>query len=297
MRSLPRVLALVSVTLLPASAAAQQELDTVQIRTEQVGPGVYVLFGSGGNIGLAVGSDATFVVDDQFAPLTLKILAAIRAVTPNPVKFVVNTHWHFDHTGGNENLGNAGALIVAHENVRKRMTTGEFIRALNRTIPPAEPGALPVVTFTDAVTFHLNGDSLVVQHVAPAHTDGDAIIHFTKANVIHTGDVFHNAGLPFVDRSSGGSIHGIIAAADKIIAMSDGQTRIVPGHGVVSTREDVMEFRDMVLDVKAEVAAMVARGMTYEQVAAASPTAPYEAKWGDPERFLTAVYAELGGEG
>jgi cyclase len=295
-RSLPRVLALVSATLLPASVAAQQELDTVQIRTEQVGPGVYVLFGSGGNIGLAVGSDATFVVDDQFAPLTPKILAAIRAVTPNPVKFVVNTHWHFDHTGGNENLSAAGALIVAHENVRKRMTTGEFIRALNRSIPPAAAGALPVVTFTDAVTFHLNGDSLVVQHVAPAHTDGDAIIHFTKANVIHTGDVFHNAGLPFVDRSSGGSIHGIIAAADRIIAMSDGRTRIVPGHGPVADRARLQAWRNALVTLVDQVQRQIAAGRTVDQVLAANLTEPYAKEWpAGHERFIRILYEELSG--
>ena len=296
MRSLPRAVALVSATLLPASLAAQQELDTVQIRTEQVGPGVYVLFGSGGNIGLAVGDDATFVVDDQFAPLTPKILAAIRAVTPNPVKFVVNTHWHFDHTGGNENLGRAGALIVAHENVRKRMTTGEFIRALNRNIPPADPAALPVVTFTDAVTFYLNGDSLVVQHVAPAHTDGDAIIHFTKANVIHTGDVFHNAGLPFVDRSSGGSIHGIIAAADKIVAMSDGQTRIVPGHGPVADRARLQAWRNALVTLRDQVQRQIAAGRTVDQVLAAKLTEPYAKEWpAGHERFIRILYEELSG--
>ena len=188
-------------------AGAQVNFDTVQVRPQLVAPGVYLLQGSGGNIGLAVGDDAVFVVDDQYAPLTPKILAAIAAVTPKPVRFVVNTHWHFDHTGGNENMGKAGALLMAHENVRLRLTTGGLIEAVNRTEPPASPGALPVVTFTDAVTFHINGDSLRVWHVPPAHTDGDAIVHFTKSNVVHTGDLFVSGGLPFVDLSSGGSIH------------------------------------------------------------------------------------------
>src|SRR5512144_518357 len=187
---LPYVLVVGAVSVLTASTLAAQNFDTVQVKVTRVAGQVYMLEGSGGNIGLIAGDDATFVVDDQFAPLTPKILAAIKSVTPQPVRFVVNTHWHFDHTGGNENVGKEGALIFAHENVRRRMSTGQFIEALNRTEPAAPHGALPVVTFTDTISFHLNGDSIVVFHVAPAHTDGDAVIRFTKTNVVHSGDLF-----------------------------------------------------------------------------------------------------------
>jgi glyoxylase-like metal-dependent hydrolase (beta-lactamase superfamily II) len=279
---------------LASRAAAQANLDTVQVRSQLVAPGVYVLQGAGGNIGLAVGEDAVFVVDDQYAPLTPKILEAIARITARPVRFVVNTHWHFDHTGGNENMGRAGALLMAHENVRLRLTTGGLIEAVNRTEPPASPGALPVVTFTDAVTFHINGDSLRVWHVPPAHTDGDAIVHFTKANVVHTGDVFVSAGLPFVDLSSGGSIHGVIATAEQVLAVSDEQTRIIPGHGPVASRQRLQAWRDMLVALRERMRTEVAAGRTLEQVLAANISAPYATDFpSGHDRFVRLLYQEL----
>ena len=280
--------------LLAASLEAQVNYDTVQIRATELAKGVHVLFGSGGNIGVSVGDDAVFIIDDQFAPLTPKILAAIRALTDKPVSFVLNTHWHFDHTGGNENFGKAGALIVAHDNVRKRMSTEQFMAAMNRRDPPSPKAALPVVTFSEGVTFHINGDSVVVTHVAPAHTDGDAIVHFQKANVVHMGDVFNNTGLPFIDLSSGGSVHGVIAAADKVYAMTNAQTRIVPGHGQVTDRNRLKAWRDAVVAVRTRVQTEVRARKTIEQVLALKLTAPYEKEWpGGHERFVRAVYEEL----
>jgi len=274
--------------------AAQTNFDTVQVRTIPITTNVYMLQGAGGNIGVSVGSDAVFVIDDQFAPLTKKILAAIAELTPNPVRFVVNTHWHSDHTGGNENLGQAGAIIYAHENVRRRMTAGQFIEALNSRVEPAPPGALPVVTFKDAVTFHINGDSVTTVHVAPAHTDGDVIIHFTKANVIHMGDTFHNAGLPFVDLSSGGSIHGIIAAADKVLAMSNAQTRIIPGHGPLADRARLKLYRDMVVALRDRVRTLISTGKTADQVVELNIGAPYAKDFpGGHERFVRLAHQEL----
>jgi len=281
----------------PYCLFAQPNLDTVQIRTQQLTAGVYMLQGAGGNIGLAVGDDAVFVVDDQFAPLTPRILAAIGAVTPRPVRFVVNTHWHFDHTGGNENMGKAGALLVAHENVRKRMSTEQFIQAINRREPPAPPGALPVVTFTDGVTFHINGDSLVVTHVPPAHTDGDAIIFFANANVIHMGDLFVSAGLPFVDRSSGGSIHGVIGAAERGLALANGQTKIIPGHGPLADRARLETWRGMLVALRDRMKAEIAAGKTLDQVIAAKITEPYLKDWpSGHERFVRTLYQELSGQ-
>ena len=280
--------------LLAASLEAQVNYDTVQIRATELAKGVHVLFGSGGNIGVSVGDDAVFIIDDQFAPLTPKILAAIRALTDKPVSFVLNTHWHFDHTGGNENFGKAGALIVAHDNVRKRMSTEQFMAAMNRRDPPSPKAALPVVTFSEGVTFHINGDSVVVTHVAPAHTDGDAIVHFQKANVVHMGDVFNNTGLPFIDLSSGGSVHGVIAAADKVYAMTNAQTRIVPGHGQVTDRNRLKAWRDAVVAVRTRVQTELRARKTIEQVLALKLTAPYEKEWpGGHERFVRAVYEEL----
>ncbi|MDH5235029.1 MAG: MBL fold metallo-hydrolase [Gemmatimonadota bacterium] len=294
----PRVLASCAVALalgaVSTPLAAQAGLDTVQIRTTSLAGGVYMLTGSGGNIGLAVGDDAVFVVDDQYAPLTPRILAAIAAITDKPVRFVLNTHWHFDHTGGNEHMGEVGALIVAHENVRKRMSAGQFIDALNRQEPAAPSGALPVVTFTDGVTFHINGDSVVVTHVAPAHTDGDALVHFTKANVLHAGDTFITSGLPFVDLSSGGSIHGVIASAEKVIAMTNEGTRIVPGHGAPADRARVRAWRDMLVALRDRMTAEIRAGRTVEQVLAANITAPYLKDWpGGHERFVRSLYREL----
>ena len=285
---------LLALCIVTGPLGAQAGLDTVQVRTTPLSRNVYMLTGAGGNIGLAVGDDAVFLVDDQFAPLTPKILAAIATVTNKPVRFVVNTHWHFDHTGGNENMGKAGALIVAHENVRKRMSTEQFIEALNRREPPSPRGALPVITFTDGVTFHINDDSLVVTHMPPGHTDGDAIVYFTKANVLHTGDTFLSAALPFVDLSSGGSINGIITTAERVYAMSNDQTKIIPGHGLVADRNRVRAFRDMLVVLRDRMKAEVGAGKTLDQVLAANITAPFAKEWPNGhERFVRLLYQEM----
>lgn len=289
-----KLAALMMVVAVPC--AAQVNYDTVQVRVQPVSANVYMLQGAGGNIGLAVGDDAVFVVDDQYAPLTRKILAAIATVTPKPVRFVVNTHWHFDHVGGNENMGpaGAGALIYAHENVRRRMSVGGFIDALNAKVDPSPPSALPVVTFTDAVTFHINGDSVSVTHVPPAHTDGDAIIHFTKANVIHMGDTFHNAGLPFVDLSSGGSLQGIITAADRALSLSNASTKIIPGHGPLADRARLKVYRDMVMSLRDRMISEIKAGKTLDQILALKFTAPYEKEFpGGHERFVRLAFQEL----
>ena len=278
----------------PAVLHAQPGLDTVQIKTQSLGGGIYVLQGAGGNIGLTIGEDAVFIVDDQFAPLTPKILAAIAALTPKPVRFVVNTHWHFDHTGGNENMTGTGALIIAHDNVRKRMSTDQFIQAMNLKQPASPKAALPVVTFSEGVTFHINGEEIRVTHVAPAHTDGDALVYFTKANVLHMGDVFNMAGLPFVDRSSGGSIHGVIAAAEKVLGFVDGKTQIVPGHGRVAGRVEMEAWLKMLVTLRDRMKKEIAAGKSVEQVLAAKITEPYAKDWpGGHERFVKILYEEL----
>ena len=293
MRRLPGMLPLVAM-LVPLPCVAQINFDTVQVRAMPVAGNVYMLQGAGGNIGLAIGDDAVFVVDDQYAPLTRKVIAAIATVTPHPVRFVINTHWHMDHVGGNEALGMAGALIYAHENVRRRMSVEGFIEALNARVPASPPGALPVVTFTDAVTFHIDGGSDRAVHVPPAHTDGDAIIHFTKANVVHMGDTFHNAGLPFVDLSSGGSIHGIIAAADRVLAMSNAETRIIPGHGPVADRARLRVYRDMVVALRDRVRTLISTGRTLEQILELNIGGAYAKEFpSGHERFVRLAHQEL----
>ena len=293
---LPSPARLAALALMLAAPALAQDFDAVEIETTPLSGGVYMLQGSGGNIGLAVGDDAVFLVDDQYAPLTPKILAAIRAVTPRPVRFVVNTHWHFDHTGGNENMAGEGALLVAHENVRRRMSSEQFIEALNRREPPSPPAALPVVTFSDEVSFHINGDSVVAVHVPPAHTDGDSFVYFAGANVLHTGDLFVSAGLPFVDLSSGGSVHGFIGAAERMLAMTNAQTRIIPGHGPVTDRARLEAFRDMLEMLVQRMRNEIGAGRSVEQVIEMDISRPYAREWpGGHERFLRLLHQELSG--
>jgi glyoxylase-like metal-dependent hydrolase (beta-lactamase superfamily II) len=248
-------------------------------------------------MGLCIGSDGAFLIDDQFAPLTPKILAAIGELTDQPVAFVVTTHWHFDHTGGNENLGEAGAIIVAHENVRNRMSTEQFNEIFNRRTPPSPDGALPVVTFTESVSFHLNGDEIRVEHVENAHTDGDALVFFKKANVVHMGDTFFNGMYPFIDTSSGGRIDGVIAAADLVLASADKRTKIIPGHGEMGDAADLREYRDMLATVRDRVMRLKRDGKSREQVVAADVVADYNPTWGGgfmkPDVWIGIVYDSL----
>ena len=277
--------------------AAQQNFDAVQVTSQQLAPRVFALFGSGGNMGLLVGDDGAVLIDDQYAPLSDKIRAAIAKLTDKPVRFIVNTHLHGDHTGGNEAFGKSGAVIVAHDNVRKRLSTSQFSQRFNRTTPPSPYAALPVVTFAEDLTLHLDGDSIRVVHVPPAHTDGDAFIYFAKANVIHMGDTFTNGSYPFVDVSSGGTIDGYLTAADRVLAIANDQTRIIPGHGAVASKADLQEFRRVVGPIRDRVAAMVKQGKSLTEVAAAKPTAEWDATWGKgfmtPDVFLDIVYNDV----
>ena len=282
-------------TAAPA-AVAQVNYDTVQIRTVTAGAGVYMLMGVGGNIGVSVGTDGVLLIDDQYAPLSDKIKAAVAALG-GPIRFVVNTHWHWDHVGGNESLLRSGVVTVAHENVRRRMSVGQFVPPLDRHEPASPAGALPLVTFTDSVNFYLGGDSIHVFHVPAAHTDGDAMIWFRRANVVHMGDIFFNGRYPFVDVSSGGSVDGMIAAVDRVLALADGNTKIIPGHGLLADRATLRTYRDMLVTVRDRIRRAVAAGQTLEQVQAAKPTAAFDAVWGKgritPTLFVEVLYTDL----
>ena len=276
---------------------AQGDPSQASIKVTKVTDGIFMLEGPGGNIGLSVGRDDPFMVDDQYAPLTAKVRAAIATVTPKQVKFVLNTHWHSDHTGGNENMAGAGAIIVAQDNVRRRMGTDQFIAAFNQKVPASPGSALPVVTFAESLTLHVNDDSVKAVHVRNAHTDGDVLVIFQKANVVHMGDTYFNGMYPFIDASTGGSVKGTLAAVDRALMMTNARTQFIPGHGPLGNRADVVRYRDMLKVISDRVARSIARGRTLNQVVAAKPSADYDGVWGNgflkPDQFIASVYASL----
>jgi len=296
--------AVVAALILAASPiprlAAQQDMSDVEIETHLVSDGVWMLVGQGGNIGVSAGEDGIFLIDDQYAPLTEKIRAAVAKINDRPIRFVLNTHWHGDHTGGNENLGTAGALLVAHENVRERMSVEQFMERFDRTVPASPEAALPVVTYTDAVTFHLNGDEIHAFHVAPAHTDGDSVVHFRKANVLHMGDVFFHGMYPFIDLGSGGSAQGVLDAVNRALELADAETKVIPGHGPLADKPALTAYRDMLADVIGKVEALAAEGKSLEEVQAAKPSAAHDEALGGgfikPDDFVATVYESVTGE-
>jgi glyoxylase-like metal-dependent hydrolase (beta-lactamase superfamily II) len=274
-----------------------QDFDNVEIITHKVTDSIYMLEGAGGNIGVCVGEDGVFLIDDQYAPLTDKIKAAISKLTDQPIQFLINTHWHGDHVGGNENIGQAGAVIVAHENVRKRMSTEQFMEAFNRSVPPAPKKALPVITFSHDLKFYFNDEEIEVIHTAHAHTDGDAIIHFKNANVIHTGDLYFNGMYPFIDLGSDGSVAGVIKATELIDSMIDNKTKLITGHGSLSDRRQFSSYSDMLRIVYERMDQLVDAKKSLEEILQIKPTKEFDETWGNgfmnPERFLTIVYTDL----
>lgn len=288
--------ALLSLWLTGADTGAD-EFDAVQIETVSVAEGIHMLVGRGGNIGVVSGDGGVLLVDDQYAPLTEKIRAAVRAIDGDPIRFVINTHWHGDHTGGNENLAHTGTAVVAHENVRTRMSVEQVMSAFDRKVPPAPGDALPVLTFPETVSFHLAGIRIRVEHVPHAHTDGDSIVWFEGRNAVHMGDVYVNGFYPFVDIDAGGSLAGIIAAADGALARLAPDARVIPGHGPLSNPEELRASRDMLTAVKARIEAAIAQGKSEDEVVAMAPTAEFDAAWGDgflkPELFVRIVYRDL----
>jgi glyoxylase-like metal-dependent hydrolase (beta-lactamase superfamily II) len=284
----------------PFTVEAQQDFSKVEIKTTDLGSGLAMLEGAGGNIGVSTGPDGVFLIDDQYAPLTEKIRAAIGAISGEPIRFVVNTHWHGDHTGGNENLGEAGALILAHHHVRERLSTDQFQAIRNRKIPASPEAAWPVVTFEDGVTLHLNGQTIEVNHVEPAHTDGDSIVYFREADLLHMGDTFFSGIYPFIDTSSGGRIDGMIAAADRGLAIAGPKTRIIPGHGPLSSREDLAGTREMLISVRDRVRKLIDEGLDRDQVIASKPSKDSDGQYGGgflkPDVFVGIVFDSLQGD-
>jgi len=276
-------------TVLPSQAQTDVKIDAIRVNDN-----IYMLTGQGGNIGLFLGEDGTFIVDDQYAPLTEKILAAIKSVGGDTPRFLINTHFHGDHTGGNENLGNVGTLIVSHDKVRERLVTGSYIKAFGMNSPPANKAALPVLTFSEDMHFHINGDSVHAVHVPSAHTDGDSIIFFKKANVVHAGDVFFNGFYPFIDAANGGSLRGTITAVDAMLAATDSKSKIIPGHGPLADKAQLQAYRDMLVIAYARLLKLKNDGVSVEDAIIQDPLSDLEAQWGNGifsgEKWIRITY-------
>lgn len=281
-------------TLLSAGSYAQFSAPE-QAAVHKIRDGLHVIMGLGGNIAVSSGDDGVLIVDDDMPPMATKIAAAVATITDRPVDMVFNTHWHFDHTGGNEFFGKQGALIVAHDNVRARMSVDQMSRLTNTLTKAAPKVALPVVTFDNQISFHVNGLTVRAQHVKqPAHTDGDAIIYFEEANVIHMGDTFFNGLYPVIDISAGGTAEGMIAAMDTVLATARADTVIIPGHGPVSDVEGLKAFRSMLDTVNQRIHTLVRAGKSADEVVALKPTAEFDAQWAwefmPAERWTRLMY-------
>jgi len=270
-----------AVAMVAASAAAQRgDLSKVEVKAQKVADGIYMLTGAGGNIGVSVGEDGIVIVDDQYAPLAPKILAALKGISDKPVRFILNTHYHGDHTGGNQDFAKTGSIIIAHENVRKLLAEGTTIERFKMVTPPASKEALPVITFDQSATVHLNGEDIRALHFPNGHTDGDSIIFFPKANVVHMGDDFVTYGFPVVDVEHGGSVSGMLAGDEKVLSMVPADAKFIPGHGALCTADDVRKFLSMIKETRAIVADGLRKKMTPEQMKQQKVLAKYEEQYG-----------------
>jgi cyclase len=307
-----RQFVLLAITTLTFSATGslsygQGNFAGVELSITPVSGDVYMVQrpGGGGNIGVQVGPDGVLLVDSLFAPLTERLVAAVKQVTDDEIRFLVNTHIHRDHTGGNENLAEMGVVIFAHDNTRLRFFKERFRgpRAGGVFGPQQPAAARPLITFNDTMSFHLNGEEVRAFLAPPAHTDGDSFVYFSKSDVLHLGDVYRTTGYPIIDIYNGGSLRGTIAAMDKAIDLAGPDTKVIPGHGLeVVGRAEMIEFRDMILDIQDQVLSMILEGKKLDEVMAARPTAAYDAEWTDDpgwgaEDFVPIVYYQLGGSG
>ena len=298
---LSKMIGIVLVAALASHVSAQMpDFSKVEIKTHKVTDNIYMLEGMGGNIGLFFGHDGAFMIDTQFAALSKKISTAISKLTDEDIRFLINTHIHGDHVGGNANFGKKGALIFAHENARKRMQAGTMNLRTGKQDKPAPTDTLPLITLSEGMDFHINGEQVSLVPFGSAHTDGDVFIHFTDSNVIHTGDVFRTNTYPVIDVGNGGSFHGIIAGLDKLIELSDNRTRIIPGHGFLTDKKMVTQVRDMYVDIRNKVMQLMDQGKSLDEIQAANVTAQYDERWngtgpiGNKEGMVKVIYNELG---
>jgi len=267
---------------------------TAKIAVQTLRRNVSVLLGPGGNIAVLTGPDGKLVVDAEIVTARPNVSAALASISSDPIKQLINTHWHFDHTGGNEWLHEAGASILAHENTRKHLLVDTRVEGWKHTFPAAPAGAIPSTVFRDDYTLHANGTTLVLKHYEPAHTDSDISVYFAEADILHVGDTFWNRDYPFIDYSTGGSIDGQIRAAEANLAMATDKTIVISGHGAIGARVDLVLFRDVLVEIREKVAALKRQGRSLPEVIAAKPGARYDAEWGNlfmtPSAFLALVY-------
>ncbi|HEX5965922.1 MAG TPA: MBL fold metallo-hydrolase [Pyrinomonadaceae bacterium] len=260
-----KLLVLVFLCVLPLTAGAQTDYSKVEIKATKVSGNVYMLEGSGGNIGVSVGTDGILIVDDQFAPLADKIRAALKGLNQGKLRFILNTHWHGDHTGGNAQFG-PEATIIAHDNVRKRLSTEQKIPFFKSTVPPSPKEALPVITFDNSLSVHFNGEDIRAIHYPHGHTDGDSVIFFTASNVVHLGDDFFAGRFPFVDVDNGGTVVGLAKNIGEIIEKIPAGAKLIPGHGPLSTIDDLKLYHRMLLETTDVVRKKIAAGKTLDQI-------------------------------
>lgn len=282
---------LLTLLVFAATAMAQQDFSKVEIKVHKVAGNVYMLEGSGGNIGVSVGEDGILIVDDQYAPLAPKIKEALKGISDKPVKFILNTHYHGDHTGGNEAFGDT-APVIAHTNVRKRLAEG----VPARNIAPASKGALPVITFDDRLAIHINGEDIRAIHFPGGHTDGDSVIYFTQSRVVHMGDDYFNGRFPFIDLQSGGSVRGLIRNVEKVLTEIPADTKVIPGHGPLSNTAELKTYLTMLKETSAVVEKAIKEGKTLDQMKSEKLLADYEKfAWGfiNTERYLETLYNGL----
>jgi len=293
---LASVIAALSAALAPVCFAQEQAVEYI---ATTLSPTVTMIKGRGGNIAVSAGTDGVFIIDDQLKPLTDQLLASIGKVSEQPIRFVINTHYHGDHVGGNETIGKNGAVIIAHDNIRQRMTTDQFSNFFNENTPAWPKDALPVVTFNDRVTLHLNGEAVEVIHVPRGHTDGDSIVYFPDSNVLHMGDIFFNGLYPFIDLDGGGSIQGMIAGVELGISLAGEETQIIAGHGPMSDLPGLQEYLAFLTRARDQVQALIDQGMSLEQAIEQKPTAEWDEilgkVWITPAQLVTFIYNSLTG--
>ncbi len=284
-----------SAALMLTASCAQAQNQLPDVVTTDLGGGIYMLTGQGGNIGVSAGDDGLVVVDDQFASMAPKIMAALAALSDKNVRFLINTHYHGDHTGGNVQMHEHGADIIAHDNVRVRLSTPTENKLWGRTVEPVAEAAWPVLTYSSTSNIHLNGGKIEMIHIPNAHTDGDSLVYFSPANVLHMGDNFFNGMLPYIDVDGGGSVDGMIAAHDKALAMSDENTKIIPGHGPLATKADLQKTRDILVDMRALIQSRIDKGESLEALLESNPLEKYEeyASFITPKLMAQIIFRSL----